>query len=206
MTTKIKAPRRRSAHTHAGELRLNCARDDGDTTCYLGLDLSLTCSGVVSIDKDGHIIKEVEIKGGKLRGAERLHHLKDCMTTQIHLLDRLGYTDIIAVIENYAMGIRGGKLASIGEWGGICRLLLYDRNIEYVEVSPTSLKKFVTGKGGSPKDVMMLETYKRWGKSFSSNDICDAYGLAQMGRHAREGNLTMTVPQKDAVDKTFNAG
>ena len=48
-------------------------------------------------------------------------------------------------------------------------------------MTPTTLKKFITGKGAGPKDVMLLETYKRYGISFLDNNLCDAFGLAQCG-------------------------
>ena len=51
-----------------------------------------------------------------------------------------------------------------------------------MEVAPTSLKKFVTGKGNAKKDLMLLSVYKRWGFDTTNDNKADAYGLAQFGR------------------------
>ena len=59
---------------------------------------------------------------------------------------------------------------------------LYKREKAVVEVPPSTLKKFVTGKGNAKKDQMMLAIYKRWGTEFDNNDAADAYALAQYGR------------------------
>lgn len=47
-------------------------------------------------------------------------------------------------------------------------------------VAPMTLKKFVTGKGNSPKDVMIKCVYQKWGFDTDSNDLADAYGLARL--------------------------
>jgi crossover junction endodeoxyribonuclease RuvC len=62
----------------------------------------------------------------------------------------------------------------------ITRVYLYRTNVNYKVIAPGTLKKFVTGKGNSKKDLMLLKTYKRWGVEFDDHNICDAYGLARM--------------------------
>ena len=59
-------------------------------------------------------------------------------------------------------------------------------NLEFKIISPTTLKKFVTGKGNSGKDIMLLEVYKRWNVSFSNNNLADAYGLARMAYEEKD--------------------
>lgn len=50
--------------------------------------------------------------------------------------------------------------------------------VPFIEIPPTSLKKFVTGSGkGSKKEKIMLEVYKRWGYE-GTNDECDAFAVA----------------------------
>lgn len=48
-------------------------------------------------------------------------------------------------------------------------------------VAPTSLKKFVTGKGtGVKKEQMLLATYRKWCAEFADNNLADAFGLAKI--------------------------
>ena len=67
-------------------------------------------------------------------------------------------------------------------------------------VPPTVLKKFVTGKGNSKKDEMRLGAYKRWAFEDKSDDVVDAYCLAQMGLY-KHGLSLPTNAQKEAIIK-----
>ena len=59
--------------------------------------------------------------------------------------------------------------------------LLQERGIDFNEVPPRTLKKFVTGKGNSQKDQMRLAVYKTWQFENDELDVIDAFGLAQFG-------------------------
>jgi hypothetical protein len=53
-------------------------------------------------------------------------------------------------------------------------------------VPPTSLKKYVAGKGtGISKSQMLLAVYKKWGVDFTDDNAADSYGLARivMNKH-----------------------
>lgn len=78
------------------------------------------------------------------------------------------------------MGSRAGQAFSIGELGGVIKLMLHMNKIPYTDVPPTVLKKFVTGKGTAMKDDIMLHVYKKWGWTAPDNNQADAYGLARM--------------------------
>lgn len=66
-------------------------------------------------------------------------------------------------------------------------------------VPPTTLKKFVTGKGNAEKSLMIREVYKRWGFDAADDNQADAVGLLQVGR-AVIGELTdLTKPQLEVV-------
>ncbi|MDN5726076.1 MAG: hypothetical protein L0G99_09135, partial [Propionibacteriales bacterium] len=58
--------------------------------------------------------------------------------------------------------------------------------VPVVEVAPTSLKKYATGKGNAGKDEVILRSARRYGNAYpcSNNDEADAFILAAMGmRH-----------------------
>jgi len=82
----------------------------------------------------------------------------------------------------------------------LTRELIYDINKEFIIVAPTSLKKFITGKGNSGKDIMILETYKRYGVSFDDNNICDAFSLAKVGEALYNKKIKLTKPQAEVIN------
>lgn len=138
----------------------------------LGLDLSLTETGWYDLrtDTSGLIRPPKDV-----RGTPRLDHIEKQLTALFRDLK-----PACVVVEGYAMGAKG-QVFQIGEWGGIARLTIYRMGIDVFVISPMTLKKFVSGKGNSEKQMMLLATYKRWGREFSNNNLCDAFGLALMG-------------------------
>lgn len=95
------------------------------------------------------------------------------------LVDAYG-VDLV-VIEGYSFA---GKFNNAFQYelGASLRYRMHWDEIPYVEVPPTSLKKFVTGKGNAKKDLMLLGVYKMWDFDTESDNEADAYGLAQFGR------------------------
>ena len=86
----------------------------------------------------------------------------------------------LAVIEGYsfASSTAMGPLVTMGT---MVRYFLGQHNIDFIEVAPGTLKKFVTGKGHSKKDELRLAVYKTWEFENPSLDVIDAFGLAQFG-------------------------
>lgn len=85
----------------------------------------------------------------------------------------------VCMVEGYAFGAKCAR-EQLGEWGGQVRLLAWELGWSIVVVPPTVLKQFVTGKGTAPKELMLLEVYKRWGYSAPENNAADAYALMQL--------------------------
>jgi len=140
---------------------------------FLGLDLSLTSSGVVFLDDKGTVkyAKTIKVKS---KGAERLFEIYEivrscCMKLKPQLV----------CIEGYAMGSKYGREAA-GELGGVIRMLLYSLNIPFYIVQPTSLKLFVLGKGVGEKDQIQMHVYKNWGFEAPDNDTADAFSLSKI--------------------------
>ena len=92
---------------------------------------------------------------------------------------------------------RGFLLGGIG-WG--IRCALYREGMDYIEVAPAALKKFTGGKGNAPKDVVRLEVYKRWGYEHKSDNVIDAYVLAQIARHI-DRHIPLTKYQEEVIHK-----
>jgi len=72
-------------------------------------------------------------------------------------------------------------------------------NIPFIIVAPTSLKKFITGNGAAKNDVMLMETFKRYGVTILDDNECDAYGLAQVGLALLNGNSKSTTKLQEEV-------
>ena len=146
------------------------------TPTILALDLSLNGTGMAYRDGWDIVTRRVTVK--KLRGLARLAYVSQQVS---EVMEENG-TDTI-VVEDYAMGIgRGGGMTfTIGELGGVIKLLAYDKGMRVVLVSPATLKKFVTGKGNAKKDAMAEHALRRWGHTFDTDDECDAYCLYRLG-------------------------
>ena len=110
-----------------------------------------------------------------LRGSARLDWFYDQMIRELA-------TEIptLVVLEGYAYA-RPNQQAAIGELGGVVRLALHKWGGDWVVVPPSSLKKFVTGKGNAPKDRVMMEAYKRFEIDVPTTDETEALCLALMG-------------------------
>jgi Holliday junction resolvasome RuvABC endonuclease subunit len=87
----------------------------------------------------------------------------------------------LAVIEGYGYG-NHHTLATLVEIGFAIRCeVVRSRGVALVEVSPTSLKKFVTGRGNAKKSEMLSHLWKTWGIGLDDHNVGDAAGLALIG-------------------------
>jgi crossover junction endodeoxyribonuclease RuvC len=139
--------------------------------CIIGIDPSLTATGVVTIYKGNLFAKTVSTDK---KGVERLGYFYD----QFRMIAG-SYRPARFAIEGYSFGSKFSRPHALGELGGIIRLaILHSGQAEPLEVAPTTLKKFVTGSGQGEKSVVSKELFKRFGVDLSSNDEVDAAGIA----------------------------
>ena len=146
----------------------------------IGLDLSLTGTGVVIL-KGGKLVDQTVIKSKPL-GLTPRNEIERLLSI-VAEVDKyiLKYSPKMIAIEGLAFGIV--KTTSIMQLAGLnylTRERIINCDIDFIIVAPSTLKKFATGKGNGPKDLVMLELYKRYGESFTNNNAADAYGLAMM--------------------------
>jgi crossover junction endodeoxyribonuclease RuvC len=156
---------------------------------FIGVDPS-TKTGIVALSSNGEVLvaKEIEKEG---KDPERMSELIQAVTNEIE------DTDIVA-IEGFGFASqRGFLLGGIG-WG--IRLELYRRGIPYLEIAPSALKKFTGAKGNANKEKIAVEVYKRWGFEHDSNNVIDAYVLAQIARSTK-GLIDTTKFQKEVLEK-----
>jgi crossover junction endodeoxyribonuclease RuvC len=169
---------------------------------YVGIDLSLTKTAVVALSEHGrfywwrlHQPKVADMAAGAVeRLAAHRWMLHD-------FLDSIPEPEMVC-LEGYAYG-RAAQNHQVGELGGLARLLLYDRGLEYktVPLAPSTLKKFVTGKGNAQKNTVLREVYRVWGIEAEDDNVADAYGLAQAAMTISTGEARYAW-QRDALRRT----
>src|SRR5690625_2685331 len=164
-------------------------RIGADYMRYVGLDPS-TKTGITILDRNGELINSLEI-------TEKGNDPSRMIGIINGVMSELEPNDIVA-IEGFGFASRSGfVLGGIG-WG--IRMELFSRDIEYVEVAPNAVKKFASGKGNIKKDDMAVDIYQRWGFRHSSDNVRDAYVLAQIARSMHE-DVKLIKPQKEVIEK-----
>lgn len=139
----------------------------------MGVDIS-TKTGVAVIDAGKKVVHASQIEFPKLKGLERAGHIAEAVRALW-----FKYSPDLVVIEDYVHSSH--SIVTSVEIGTLVRFSLYMEDAEPWYVPPTTLKKFVSGKGGAKKDMMLLHIFKRWGITPSTDNIGDAIGLAMMG-------------------------
>lgn len=138
----------------------------------VGIDLSLTGTGFATHFSDGVVHRT--ITAPKLAGLERLDSLAEQVDGKIALGD-------LVVFEDLAFSRNGNGAKENAGLAYLIRWQLWKRGIPYLLVSPTSLKKFVTGAGNAEKSLVLREVYKRWGVDAANDNEADAVGLLYIG-------------------------
>jgi crossover junction endodeoxyribonuclease RuvC len=169
----------------------------------VGIDPSLTGTGIctmltASLQFPGFTQEHQTslIKPATKSGPERLIEIRDRVASFIQEAD-------IVVIEGYSFGSKGAGVFQTAELGGVLRVMIREQGKWMVEVAPTQLKKFATGKGNAKKEEVKLGAYKRWGVEFKTSDETDAFCLSKIGEaildEAARGKLTK--PQREIVEQ-----
>jgi crossover junction endodeoxyribonuclease RuvC len=136
---------------------------------------------------------------------ERMRRFEDLTAKICDHLEAGNQPPQLILIEGYAYGSEYAT-AALCEFGGILRYNLVDvvgPEGRILEVAPGTLKKFITGKGNSPKDQMGAHVAKRWGHVFAHNDAVDAFSLWQLARCCVDESLCDWGYQVECVRKVL---
>ncbi len=140
-------------------------------------DLSLTGTGWAIVDDV--VLSFGTIAPGKMTGMFRLRYIKEKVLAMTKGAD-------LIIFEGLSFGSNDPSAQERAGLAYLIRYALWDRTDgplgDFYIVAPTSLKKFVTGKGNAPKEMVIKEVYKRWGFEAANNNEADALGLLQIGR------------------------
>ena len=107
----------------------------------------------------------------------------------------------LVVIEDYAFS-RSNRAHQMGELGGVIRHSLA-KAVKLVAVSPTTLKKFATGKGNASKELMLVDAVVRLGYKGSNHNEADSLWLlyAAMAHYEVDGFVAMPKRNRQALEK-----
>jgi crossover junction endodeoxyribonuclease RuvC len=160
----------------------------------LGIDPSLTSTGLCWADDQYTAISS------KGKGIPRLIDLRNWVMDAVYE----NKIDFVC-IESYSFSSRNSHAHSLGELGGVIRVALYETNIPWADIPPTSRSKFATGKGNASKNEVVSSISARTGIVWSgkgADDMCDAWVLRQMGlSHFGESNINWPESHLAALDK-----
>lgn len=162
-----------------------------------GLDPSLTGTAICFLDRRGVYRGATTFSVDKC-GLARILDIERFVVRMIENTE----PDIV-YIEGFSYASRGRGAVDIGMLGGVLRRRLHVDGVSYVEVPPMSLKKFVCGKGNANKNVVLEQTFRRYGigsETLTDDNQVDAYCLAQFGL-AHLGHKPATKAQQAVLDK-----
>jgi len=173
----------------------------------IGIDPSLTDTGLVAVTSYDDIPVNLSVKSKKngdlpINEVNRIVSLANEVYIKTQEASQYGHTPVVAM-EGLAFMARNScalvQLAALNYM--LRRRLMIDWNVPTVIVAPSSLKKFISGKGNCQKSLMFMETYKRWGVEFTNDNLMDAHGLARialaLSTLSEEG---LTNPQKEVIN------
>ena len=166
----------------------------------IGIDLSLVGTGLVVLE-NGVITEQKLIKSKPVgdRPIDELGRIRKIVLQIEEIVDK--YRPSIAVIENLAFAVRSTtSLTQLAGLSYFVRALLLDYGIPFYLVAPTTLKRFITGKGNSEKDHVILEVYKQYGVDFVDNNIADAIVLAKIGFMFMGGDKPKAIYQTETIE------
>lgn len=165
----------------------------------LGIDPSLTATGLTLIDLDTHAVVDTWTIASKGKADDTLRQRQARLDRLVH--DATYLHDIaLVVIEGPAHGqTTGHHHDRSGLWWAIVSEY-HSQHVPVVEVTPTSLKKYATGKGNAGKDTVLLEVARRYPTvPVANNNEADALVLAAMGFHHLTGHGLVDLPQTHAA-------
>lgn len=146
----------------------------------IGIDQSLTGTGLVEIDNDGNLKRMTLVKTGTMRDVQRLRYI----TSNIIEFCKITQERFVVAREGYSFGSKGRATFSLGELGGCVDLKLFETKIPhlvgYYILPPTVVRKFALGLGNIKKDSgYLLKVYNKFKIEFPDDNQADAFMIAK---------------------------
>lgn len=168
----------------------------------LGIDPSLTATGVVAIQSaEGETGTRVHTFGRKGKTDEplmtRLARINDTVTAVQNVIRQLVvYPELIAIEGPSHGNTTGSHHDRSGLWWMLVRELTYEMGLEVVEITPSQVKTYATGKGNAGKTEVMAAVIRRHLDVPITNDNeADAFVLAAMAARLVGEPIEESLPQ-----------
>jgi Holliday junction resolvasome RuvABC endonuclease subunit len=140
------------------------------TPRVLGVDLSLTATGLAHPDGSALTFKPT------YQGFQRLAEIRNAVLDAV----MISHASFVA-IEGYSMGSKGSSFLSLAELGGIVRFAFWAGGLRWLDVPPSTLKRYATGKGNADKATVLQAAWKRLGYEGTDHNAADALWLQAIG-------------------------
>jgi len=141
----------------------------------VGIDASLTGTGVAV--KRGSVIMVETIKttpDAFENDLARMIHIRNTIMAKMP-------NDVkLVCIEDFFTGMHAGSGIRLAMLGAIIRVAMYEKGIAFLIVAPTSLKKWILGKGVGEKNLILREVYRKLGMSVENDNEADGVVLAHL--------------------------
>lgn len=160
----------------------------------IGIDPSLVATGYAESNSSGELVDTLKVPG---KGESRLNAINQAL----YLRCLTPTPADLVVMEGLSFGARSTSAHELAGLHWIIRTALWRASQEFVVVAPSLLKKFTTGKGNAPKEVMMREVFKRWGIDAYDNNQADSYGLMRIGMCLKGVVEPETKAQREVLAK-----
>lgn len=142
----------------------------------VGLDLSLTSTGIARLDTHGTELFTAALKPGDRRDWARRDWILDAINEHLD-------GAVLAVVEGIAYGARFGKPHErAGLWWLVANRVRH-RGLELATAAPKSVKAYATDNGDATKKQMVAAARRSFPLFDGGNDEADALWLAEMGAH-----------------------
>jgi Holliday junction resolvasome RuvABC endonuclease subunit len=167
------------------------------TPLVIGLDLSLTATGIARRDGTTSTVKTTTAHGDR-----RLVQIAEEVRRSLG-----GYSEgfeqprvNLVVLEDLPKHAMAAGIT--GMVHGAVRAVLIASGVRYALIAPATLKAFATGKGNADKTAMAMAAYKRTGIEFDDDNQCDAWWLRAAGlTHLGAPEFALPQAQADRLNK-----
>lgn len=139
----------------------------------IGLDLSLTAIGVAGDFGTSVLTHKLPTHATEPEKCERLHTL----SARVDVITR--DADVV-VIEGYSFGSQHSHAHSLGELGGLVKVILWRREVPFVIVPPKRMKKYATNNGNASKEAVLAAAVRERSEIETTHEA-DAFWLRHMG-------------------------
>ena len=165
---------------------------------YVGLDLSLTSTGVAIIHRGVATVRRITSKptpkATTADTAARLDALVADIIRSIPVSDQT-----LVAIEGPSFGSTGSAAHVLGGLWWIVRHALRVEGLDVVVVAPGTVKKYATGNGNAPKDQVLAAVVRRYPDvDVTGNDEADALVLAAIRARHDEHPIEASLPAAQA--------